>query len=538
MSCRPQPRRCAANVFAWLALALFVGAVPAPKPVADPAKAQKQKAAIDAFFKGPILTIAIEMTPEEMARLKGDERHYAEATVTEGGKVQKSVAIKLKGSAGSFQGVDQKPGITLNFEKIKGGERWHGVKKLHLNNCAQDGSYLNELIAGEIARRAGVPASRCNHAFVSLNGRDLGLYVVKEAFTRDFLAPFYPSTKGDLYDGGFCREIDEKMEKDLGDEGDTTGLKELMTACAEPDPIARWQRLGKVLDLDKFLSFMALEDLLCHWDGYNFNRNNYRLYRDPATGRFSFFLHGMDQMFGDANFPLIRDFGSMVGGAVMRTPGVRKLYVARLEKIYTTVLKPIDWPARAVAEGKKLTAAIAEKNPQWAKDFQGQIDGERDRITARIAAVGKQLAAIPPPVVFDKNGELALLKGWRSEGPGAVIDEANLQGTTALHIRATGETTASIRKNLELEPGRYRFEGNVRTLAVVPTPSEAGEGAGLRISGASRDKLNSAVGDTPWRKLSYDFETPGGEVILIAELRATRGNAWFHTQSLKLVRVK
>jgi hypothetical protein len=46
----------------------------------------------------------------------------------------------------------------VTFDKFKGAERFHGMKKFHLNNCAQDGSYLNELIAGEMARVAGVCA--------------------------------------------------------------------------------------------------------------------------------------------------------------------------------------------------------------------------------------------------------------------------------------------------------------------------------------------------------------------------------------------
>ena len=221
-----------ALLLAWSAAAVQAASasasVPAKTEVSAAAKEAKHKKAADEFFAGEIPRLKIEISAEQRERLAKDERHYAEATVTEttaaGPVLYQKVSVKLKGSAGSFQHMDGKPGLTLNFEKIKGGDRFHGMKKIHLNNCAQDGTYLNELITGAMARAAGVPASRCSHAFVEFNGRDLGLFVVKEAFTDDFLSAFYKNTDGDLYDGGFCQEINENMEKDKGDPKDKTAI--------------------------------------------------------------------------------------------------------------------------------------------------------------------------------------------------------------------------------------------------------------------------------------------------------------------------
>ena len=530
----------ASLLLAWsAALAL---AVVAPVPAAGPVKDQKHAQAATAFFAGEIPHLKIELSAEQRERLAKDERHYAEATMTEstaaGPVLYQKVSVKLKGSAGSFQHMDGKPGLTISLDKLKGGERFHGMKKFHLNNCAQDGTYLNELLAGEMARKAGVPASRCSHAFVEFNGRDLGLFVVKEAFTDDFLAPFFKDPDGDLYDGGFCSEINENMVKDKGDLKDKTPLKELIAACQEGDAAKRWERLGKILDIDKFISFAAMEDLLCHWDGYNFNRNNYRLYRNAETGKFCFFLHGMDQMFGDENFPVMRDFGTLVGGAVMHCPQAAALYKARVESIYENVLLKEDWGARATAEGKRVQNAIAAKDGKWAKEYEGQINEERGRVTRRIAAVGKQLGAIPRPVAFDANGVVKLTKGWSQEGTGALCDETAKDGQISLHIRADTATVASWRQTLHLEAGRYRFEGKLAIASVVGVKDASGEGAGLRISGGVREGQNAAVGSAAWQPIGYTFETPGGDIILVAELRASKGEVWFARDSLRLVKAK
>jgi hypothetical protein len=90
-----------------------------------------------------------------------------------------------------------------------------------------------------------------------------------------------------------------------------------------------------------------------------------------------------------------------------------------------------------------------------------------------------------------------------------------------------------------LEAGQYRFEGVVRTAGVAAIRDEKGEGgAGVRISQESRS--NKVAGDSPWQKVHFDFTVPAGqdERLLVCELRATKGEAWFEVESLKLVRRK
>jgi hypothetical protein len=518
------------------------GAQPAKVAAAKPDKeAMHRKAAAD-FFAGMIPRLKIELSPEQRNKLQKDERNYAEAALTEstlaGPVIYQKVAIKLKGSAGSFQHLDAKPGMTLRFDKAKGGERFHGMTKIHLNNGAQDGTYMNELVAGEMGRRAGVPASRCTHAFVELDGRDLGLYVVKEAFTTEFLAAFYKGADGDLYDGGFCAEVNENSEKDKGDPNDKAGIRELIAASQEPDNAKRWERLGRILDIEKFITFCALEDILCHWDGYNFNRNNYRFYREPGSGKFSFFLHGMDQTYGDENFPVMRGFDTLVGGAVMRCPQGPVMYRARVQSLHDNLLVKVDWGAFITARGQRVRDAIALKDAGWARDYENKINEARGKVARRITAIGKQLGVPVKPVVFDAKGALKVGPGWALQGADAGQgNEVKIENRDCLRLAVTGAASPSWRQTVQLEAGRYRFEAMARTQGVAATDDERGKGAGLRVSGLQK-RANSVVGDSAWQVLSYEFETGGGDVVLVAELRATRGEVWFVRDSFKIVRGK
>lgn len=506
-------------------------------------KKDKHRKNADAFFAGPVVHLEFIFKPDDWETLKKDNRNYAECVMIETApdgtkKEYKHTAVKLKGAAGSFRGPDDKPGLTVSLDKFKGAERFHGMEKFHLNNGAQDGSFLNEFIGGEMSRAAGVPASRCTHALVKWNGRDLGLYVFKESFTKDFLSYFYEKTDGSLYDGHFIAEIDGDLEKQQGgDRSDRRDLKALAASCKEGDLKLRWQKVFALLDVDEFLRSLVMETFLCHWDGYNFNRNNYRVYFDPKTGKAHFFIHGIDQIFGDANWPAIKDPGSLVGQAVWSNPDWKAHCYTLAKAIHEKVLKPGDWEARIRAQGKKVQDALSKANPQQAKDFQGQINAACDRVRARLDAFAKNLGDPPKPLEWVNNVAKLGPKQWRTEG-GGTLDEQAVDGKRSLHIRTDGNGPASWRRNITLPPGRYRFEALVKTAGIEPAGDSSGDGAGLRISGGTRKGANGLTGDQPWQKVAFEFEATGAETVLIAESRSPRGEAWFQIESLQLTRVK
>lgn len=55
--------------------------------------------------------------------------------------------------------------------------------------------------------------------------------------------------------------------RDRNNQADLTALAE-----AAQRPSGAW--LAQVLDMDRSISFLAMEVMLCHWDGYTFNVKN------------------------------------------------------------------------------------------------------------------------------------------------------------------------------------------------------------------------------------------------------------------------
>jgi spore coat protein CotH len=352
--------------------------------------------------------VRVEIADKEMDALRREPRLYVRATVRElarpgkdadKGKepkeetVFRDVGVHLKGAAGSFRGVDDRPALTLEFGKFVEGQRFHGLSKLHLNNSVQDGTYMHETLCGEFYNAAGVPAARGRVVLVELNDRKLGLYVLKEGFDSVFLGRYFKETKGNLYDGGFLTDVNTPLRRSSG-EGETVDhvdLKALAAAAEEPDPAKRWERLQEVLDVDRFISMCAMDAITWHWDGYAFKSNNYRVYHDPGSGKMVFFPHGMDQMFSDPGGPLLPDFGGLVARQLLETKEGRERYRARVKELLEEVYQP-DKIAKRVDELKAvIRPALAEVDKGAARDLDGQAEGIKEAIKARAEHLKRQL---------------------------------------------------------------------------------------------------------------------------------------------------
>src|SRR5262245_7252242 len=261
----------------------------------------------DLFSSDDIPLIEIEIADQGMETLREHTGRRADtpsredvpATVREGGRTYHQVSLHLKGSGGSFRRVDSNPGLTLSFDKHIASQRFHGLQKISLNNSVQDATYLCERVGRRMFEAAGVPVPRCAHAMVKLNGRSLGLYVLVEGWNKQFLKRYFKDAGGNLYEAALGMDIADSLEVKSGDlPEDRRALAALLRAVREADLTNRCAELARVLDLDRFLTFMALEVMLGHWDGYCLHENNYRIFHDRSAGRLVFLPHGMDQLFG------------------------------------------------------------------------------------------------------------------------------------------------------------------------------------------------------------------------------------------------
>jgi hypothetical protein len=270
------------------------------------------------------------------------------------------------------------------------------------------------------------------------------------------------------------------------------------------------------------------------------NQNNYRVFHDLGSNKIVFIAHGMDQMFGmgrNADLPIYPQWRGMVAQAVMSAPQGRRLYLARLGELYTNVfrvqvlLKEVDQLSSVVRE------VIAESSPQAALAYQRRVDALKAHIEERDESLARQLADASKP--RDPRLSAAVhLTGWTTriqDGQPEFDQSADQSRANLLHISALhGKSSGSWRTRRHLEPGRYRFEGEIRVRA--GGAASQGTAAGLRISGGR--PIREVSGSTEWRPFVYEFQVgENREIEFICELLGLDAEVWFDAEKIQVVRV-
>ena len=377
----------------FIILLSLLFAVVAPGLAGEPkaAKSDSKTATGEDLFAAPkIHQLKIELGQPALESLRKNPKEYVKATLHEGGKVYADVGLRVKGSA-PFEGLEKKPSLAIKFNEFVKDQEFHGRGRILLNNASQDPTYLCEAIGGEIFRSAGVPAGKITYAVVECGGKDLGLYIVSEAANKDFLSQYFKKAKGNLYEGS-NNDITEKLEKDGGDSStDQADLKALANALKEPDLAERWRRLAPLLDVERFASFAAAEVLMCHHDGYTMDKNEYRIYHDPASGQLVFLPHGLDRLFAKADEPLIPDWKGLVAKAVLTTPAGQRQYMEKMAVLLQNGFKPEAVQQQINTLSTLIRPALLERNTSAAKAFDDAVAKLRTTVTSRAAFIEQQL---------------------------------------------------------------------------------------------------------------------------------------------------
>ena len=195
------------------------------------------------------------------------------------------------------------------------GARVQGLKDLNLNGEHNDPSIMRARIAWELAQDAGMPAPRVNHVRLFINGQPYGLYANIEHYNDDYVEHRFARDAGNLYkclypadlanlgsdpnsykltSGG--RRVYELKTNDTAD--NYSGLARFVTALHATTSTQALCALDSVFNVNSYLKWLAWEVTTGHWDNHSFNKNNFYLYEDPASGLMEFLSYDADNTFG------------------------------------------------------------------------------------------------------------------------------------------------------------------------------------------------------------------------------------------------
>jgi hypothetical protein len=291
--------------------------------------------------------------------------------------------------------------------------------------------------------------------------------------------------------------------------------------------------LEKILEIDRFISFIAMEVILGHWDGYTLGRNNFRVFHDRNTDRLVFLPHGLDQTL-QQQIPIMPKANGSVARALLEIPEARGRYTERVSQLLTNVFNVVAITNHIQDVADRVYRVLEKIDPEEARNYQQLVRQYCRRFPRRVLSIEHQLSFPSGASQFDNAGFMAVTNWVQTVDAGKTIltQEQDQAGKTLLHIKTEENGAASWRSKVRLERGQYRFQGKLKIQGIVLASDDPRAGVGLRIS--RRKFPEKLSGDADWSWAGFDFEVQQdqSDVELVCELRAEQGDAWFDLKTL------
>lgn len=342
-----------------------------------------------------------------LAGVLGFDFDWAHADFEFDGRTFTNVASRIKGNGTFLTSLSgAKRSFKVDLNKFSPGQKHGGMDELNFHNLVNDFSCLNDTMACEFFRDAGVPAPRTTYAWltVSVDGKwdrkPLGLYVMVEPVDADFARAWFGSKKAPIF-----KPVTYELFQDLGDEWSAyAGIYDLKTQAtpaqqrrvidfarlvSHADDAEFAMRVGDFLDMEAFARFMAGQVLLSNYDSFLANGQNFYVYLDPRSNKFGFIPWDMDLSWG--SFFLLgttkqRERASIwhpwVGRnlfleRVMAVGEFRALYRARLEDFSTRLFVPQRLNERVNEIAEAIRGPVAAESDFRLRKFEDSVSDRR-----------------------------------------------------------------------------------------------------------------------------------------------------------------
>ncbi|HMC98363.1 MAG TPA: CotH kinase family protein, partial [Flavobacteriales bacterium] len=250
---------------------------------------------------------------------EGLERNLlASVTLTDlmGTYTYDSVGVRLKGN--SSYGLPEKKSMKIDFNEYVSGQKYHGLKKLNLNNGFNDPTMLREKVFFDYCLEQGVLAPRAIFGNVGMNGDLLGFYGVVEQVDKTFLDRWVDDQDGNLFKAGdafgmggggvaadlawygadqttYAERYELKTNETANDWSDLLALIDLLNNSSEADLIAQFP--GQWV-WEPMLRSLAIDNLFSNLDAYINSARNYYIYHDSTTFQWNWIKWDANEAFG------------------------------------------------------------------------------------------------------------------------------------------------------------------------------------------------------------------------------------------------
>lgn len=333
--------------------------------------------------------------------------------------VERDVALRIKSKIGSYRGLDGKSAFKVDVDKFSPNTNLFGLTKLTLNNQVQDPSKIHEWLAYRIFASQNIPTPRVAFLRINLNDDFYGLYLHVEDYDNDLWQSRHFVNTNHIYEGEYGQDLffgsAETFDVDTGDEFDRSDLQAVIDAVDVSinagDSSQFYETLDPLVDWDRILSFMAVENFIGHWDGYAPTRNNYFLHF--GDDGMSLLPWGTDQTF---DYPLGFEEGQGLLFQLCLADNAgevscRNEYVKAMQKLVDD-MRALQEAGDLYADLRELAAYVTPlvRDDPRAESFFGDIEPLTENaigfLNFRIDDISSQIGCLTAAVDNDGDGAI------------------------------------------------------------------------------------------------------------------------------------
>ncbi|MBN1431073.1 MAG: CotH kinase family protein [Anaerolineae bacterium] len=199
----------------------------------------------------------------------------------------------------------------IKFDEFISGQTYQGYANLAVRTygTTPDASMLQEPITNFVFRLVGLPATRTAYVGVQINDEAEQLYTISEVINEDYLAEYFANSDGVLYKAELGSSLAYQGEDPSAysrsftqqtrvNDADMAPLIEFVRFLDEADDTTFESELPDYLDVDSFATYLAINNLLVNTDSIVGMNNNYYLYYDDVTDRFTLLMWDGNESLG------------------------------------------------------------------------------------------------------------------------------------------------------------------------------------------------------------------------------------------------
>ena len=322
------------------------------------AEQQTDDGANKLFDMSCVHRIDIRLADEDWKGLLADpcaKTKYA-ADIVIDDEAYSNVAFSVKGFSSLYfvaygEEESRRYSFKVNFGKLEKGQKYNGLKKLHLNNLFCDYTWMKELISYNLFRDAGIETPLVSYVWLTVNGMDQGLYMAVEDVGKGYLNRVYHG-EGVIYDveheqapGTVTREMVEYVRKngftdinecngadlvykgdslsdysDIVDHAETKAeIEDHQQVIAALRALSRDENISDCFDMDEIIRFFAAHNYLLNYDSYTGNQlNNLKLHL--VNGKLSVIPWDYNLSFG--TYPTVIGFETLKDPTALLNLGI------------------------------------------------------------------------------------------------------------------------------------------------------------------------------------------------------------------------